>query len=291
MLSREFRTSVCFRFVSARVARVMRRERRSSTAARLVSAGGSSAPAPAVTGEPARTLAALVHGRLRRDLLRGRLRAGARLRFGELRRTYGVGLSPLREALSQLAANGLVTLQGQRGFQVAPVSLEDLADVFNVRRRLDAAALRASIAAGDDRWEAEVVAAFHRLAKSYLRSPDHPGLHGDEWEEVHRAFHLALLGACGSPWTLHLRNILFDHSERYRHLAVSFGYSPRVSLREHRAIKDAAIARDADRACRLLESHMRRTAAAVAHGLGKSRAPRDARSTAGAKSGRGAARA
>ena len=238
-------------------------------AAGAPSTGGSSAPSSGTAQEPARTLAALVHGRLRADVLRGRLRPGDRLRFDTLRRAYGVGLSPLREALSRLAADGLVSLQDQRGFQVAPVSLPDLWDVFNVRLRLDVTALRASIAAGNDRWESEVVAAFHRLAKCYLRSQDHPGLHSDEWEETHRAFHLALLSACGSPWLLHLRNILFDHSERYRHLAVSFGYPSRLSLREHRAIKNAVVARDADRACRLLESHMRRTAAAVAHGTHK----------------------
>jgi DNA-binding GntR family transcriptional regulator len=251
-------------------------------------ATASTVPAPE---EPARTLAALVHGRLRADVLRGRLRPGARLRFDVLRRSYGVGLSPLREALSRLAANGLVALQGQRGFQVAPVSLPDLRDIYDLRRRLEGMALRASIAQGDDGWESEIVAAFHRLAKSYTRSQDHPALHSDEWERAHRAFHLALLNACGSPWLLHLRNILFDHSERYRQLAVAYGYPSRVSLREHRAVMDAALARDADRACRLLEAHMRKTAEAAARGTDKFEAAGSARPAAQRASSRRRVRA
>jgi DNA-binding GntR family transcriptional regulator len=242
--------------------------------AALSRAAGSGASTVPTTEEPVRTLAALVHGRLRADLVRGRLRPGDRLRFNVLRRSYGVGLSPLREALSRLAADGLVSLQGQRGFQVAPVSLADLRDVYEVRRGLEVTALRASIARGDDRWEAEIVAAFHRLRKSYLRGRDHPALLGDEWELAHRAFHLALLSACGSPWLLHLRNILFDHAERYRQLAVAYGYPSRVSLGEHRAMVEATLARDAGRACRLLETHLRKTADIVARGTGRFEARR-----------------
>src|SRR5688572_23838640 len=232
--------------------------------ARLASPPASTVP---TTEEPARTLAAATFGRLRADLLRGRLRPGDRLRFDSLRRAYGVGLSPLREALSRLTADGLVALQGQRGFQVAPVSLSDLWDIYNVRRGLEVTALRTSIARGDDRWEADIVAAFHRLAKCHAGAQEHPALRGDEWERWHRAFHLALLSACASPWLLHLRNILFDHAERYRQLSAAH-YSPRKSLREHREVMEAALARDADRACRLLEQHMRKTVESVARHAG-----------------------
>lgn len=230
----------------------------------LTSAVASAISTVPTTEEPARTLAAATLGRLRADVVRGTLRPGDRLRFDHLRRSYGVGLSPLREALSRLTADGLVLLQGQRGFQVAPVSVSDLWDIYNVRRGLEVTALRVSIAHGDDRWEAEIVAAFHRLAKCHAGSQDHPALRSDEWERWHRAFHLSLLSACGSPWLLHLRNILFDHAERYRHLSAAYGYPSRKSLREHRGVMEATLARDADRACRLLEGHMRRTVESVA---------------------------
>lgn len=239
----------------------------------LVSVATPPASTVPTTEEPARTLAAAILGRLRADLVRGRLRPGDRLRFDTLRRAYGVGLSPLREALSRLTADGLVSLQGQRGFQVAPVSLPDLWDIYHVRRGLEVMALRASIARGDDRWEAEIVAAFHRLAKCHAGGKDHPALRGDEWERWHRAFHLALLSACASPWLLHLRNILFDHSERYRQLSAAYGYPARKSLREHREVMEATLARDADRACRLLEEHMRKTVESVARHAGALQTP------------------
>jgi hypothetical protein len=71
----------------------------------------------------------------------------------------------LGEALSHLLAEGLVLLEQQRGYAVAPVSLDDLHDVTATRRYIDSLALRRSIERGDLEWEARIVASFHRLSK------------------------------------------------------------------------------------------------------------------------------
>lgn len=62
--------------------------------------------------------------------------------------------------------DALVVAQGQRGFRVAPISLADFADITQTRVLLETEALRQAMALGDDAWEAEVLAAFHRLSRA-----------------------------------------------------------------------------------------------------------------------------
>ena len=103
---------------------------------------------------------------IREDIISGALIPNTKLAVEHLRQRYGVGSSTIREALSLLLPDGLVTARGQRGFTVSPISIADLQDLSNTRILLETHALRESIIAGDDDWEAGVVAAFHRLAKA-----------------------------------------------------------------------------------------------------------------------------
>jgi GntR family transcriptional regulator, carbon starvation induced regulator len=211
------------------------------------------------TLERFRTLSDAVYDRLRKDVLSGKLAPGARLRLENLRAAYSVGMSPLREALFRLEPEGLVIGEGQRGFRVAPVSVEDLWDVTRLRIELEGKALRESIAKGGNDWEVEIVASAHRLLKSRQTA------NGD-YENVaaaHRQFHRSVVAACGSPWTLHFISVLYDHSERYRRMSVQQALAPRDLENEHRALVAACLARDADQACALLEEHLIRTATIV----------------------------
>ncbi|MFX9665144.1 GntR family transcriptional regulator, partial [Acinetobacter baumannii] len=83
----------------------------------------------------------------------GRLRPGQRLTLEKLRPAYGVGISTLREILSRLTPEGLVTAEGQRGFQVAPCSAEDLKEIAALRLLIEKDALVKSFQAGDMEWE------------------------------------------------------------------------------------------------------------------------------------------
>ncbi len=67
-----------------------------------------------------------VLARLRADIVRNTFEPHAKLKFAELTRRYGLGIGTLREALSQLVSEGLVTLEAGKGFRVAPVSRADL---------------------------------------------------------------------------------------------------------------------------------------------------------------------
>jgi DNA-binding GntR family transcriptional regulator len=205
------------------------------------------------------TQASELLARLREELVAGELEPGAALRLQALRSRYGVGLTPLREALFQLVAEGLVTMEDQRGFRVAPVSAADLKDLTEQRIFIESRALRLAIELGDVEWESRLLAVHHRLANTPRLQPGRRELTA-EWTGVHREFHRVLVETCGSVWLLRFREVLSDQSERYRRLSVRTD-SGRDGAAEHRDIVKAALARDADRAVELLAAHYQRTAA------------------------------
>ena len=193
---------------------------------------------------------------LREDIVHGKFEAGEKLGIEFLKRTYKVGATPLREALYQLSADGFVHVQGQRGFRVADMSLEELADITDLRVVLEGMALTQSIQNSDDEWESRVVAAFHHLTKAESQ-PD-PDLH--EWEVRNREFHLALVSCCHSPWLMRFHEILYDQHKRYRNLARIERSTRRNVHDEHIAICDAALAKDTKTVCDANETHIRTTA-------------------------------
>lgn len=196
--------------------------------------------------------------RLREDLLAGELPPGHRLRLAALRSHYQVGLTPLREALFQLLAEGLVTMEDQRGFRVAPVSRADLADLTEQRVFIESRALRLSIELGDLEWESRVAAAHHRLAGTAMLDGSGAAL-TPAWVDAHRTFHRVLVEACGSPWLLHFRDVLSDQTERYRRWSARKEPGRDVAG-EHRDLAEAVLARDPARAVERLGAHYRLTA-------------------------------
>ncbi len=203
-----------------------------------------------------RTLSEHAHARIRDDILSGALSPDTKLRIEVLRRDYEMGASPLREALNRLAAEGLVLALSQRGFRVAPVSIEELRDITRLRVLLENEALAESIRHGDDAWEAGVVASWHRLSKLDQNRRAH---HAD-WELANQQFHAALIAACRSPLLLGYRGNIYDRHKRYRALSLLLPGSSRSVEAEHKALFEAVMARDVAAACLATEQHIRRTA-------------------------------
>src|SRR5271170_4994951 len=120
-----------------------------------------------------RTIAESTYRRIRQDILWGRFVPGSPLRSDQLRARYGVGISPLREALTRLASERLVTTVGQRGFRVAPLTAYDVEDTMATRLVIEGEALARSMERGDIAWETSVVGAFHALSRHPI--PKAPG--------------------------------------------------------------------------------------------------------------------
>jgi GntR family carbon starvation induced transcriptional regulator len=200
------------------------------------------------------TIATSVQNRLRKDILDLTLKPGQTLRFDWLRQHYKVSLSPLREALMRLIAEGLVLLEDHRGFRVAPVSTEHLLDLTMVRSETEALAIRLAIEKGDEFWESFVLASYNTLAK-------YPGKNGrelfdPEWETRHRTFHYALYAACGSPILLGNIAHYTNQWQRYRLLSGKFMSRRRNIAREHEALKKAVLGRNAAAAQDAIQQHI-----------------------------------
>ncbi len=201
-----------------------------------------------------------VYERLRADILACRMIPGSKLRISELCLSLGgVSLGAVREALSRLAADGLVMSEPQRGFTVAPVSARDLEHLTAARIKVEEWCLRASIVRGGVRWEAAIAAAFRKLAQTPYHAAGDPALLSDAWVTAHGAFHASLVAAADNSWLLRIREHLYQQSERYRRLSVPAEPQPRDVESEHAAIMKAALARDADVAAAALAEHLRLT--------------------------------
>ena len=219
-------------------------------------AGGMLARGDAAASfSPARdSVSATTWQQVRGDILSGRLAPGRKLKLERLRTEYGASVSILREVLNRLATEGLVIAEGQRGFEVAPVSPDNLRELAELRLLLEERALADSFRNGDVEWEARVIAAHHKLAamEEQMDRGDHSQI--DLWKRRDWGFHQALISACGSDVLMHLHGGVFDKYLRYQMIALSF--RGRIAAAEHRALLDAALERDHDSANRILKAHL-----------------------------------
>ncbi len=194
-----------------------------------------------------------VYGELRDRIISGRIPPGERLKVETLKAALNVGASPIREALSLLTSDQLVERIDRRGFRAAKAGADHFAEILRLRCALEDLALRESIEKGDDRWEEELVLSHHRLARA-----DRTEIAG--FEEKHKAFHMMLLSACGSPILLKFCSQLYDLNIRYRYLAKSaVSYAKRDIAKEHAEILEAVVSRDAETASARLMAHYRKT--------------------------------
>ena len=198
---------------------------------------------------------------LRNDIIRGVHSPSSKLKVEHLKDIYQVSGGTLRGALALLVADSLVYAEGQKGFFVSPMSLKDFREITQLRVMLELQALKQSIENGDDKWEADVMAAYHRLAlaekKLALEDIEQRNAQFASWEERNAEFHAALVSACESRWILQFIGILYHQSERYRSLGIQYGTNLKRDLEaEHEALKDAALARNIPLCSDILAEHI-----------------------------------
>lgn len=200
---------------------------------------------------------------LRAAILALELKPGSLLPIRGLQGRYPFGPTPLREALSRLAGEGLALVASQRGFRVAPLSADDLRAISLQCLQLEPPALRASVLAGTPEWRAGLERAYaafapHEAQVGDLRAVDRG------WEALHRGFHLALLAGCGSPCLLARIGTLYEMMDRYRRATVPGLAHIAYHRLGHEALLHAALAGEAERAEALLREHLRETSDQIA---------------------------
>jgi len=217
--------------------------------------------------DPTYSISENTYRQIRTDILFGRLHPGEKLKLDRLKTQYGASVSTLRELLNRLASEGLVVAEGQRGFEVAPVSVENLREIAALRHLLESYALELSFAAGDIDWEGRVVSAHHKLHQMERRMAEGDRTITRAWKQYDWEFHQALISACGSKVLMDTHASIFDKYLRYQMLSLT--YRGQVAADEHRQLLDAALARDAVTGQAVLKKHVE---AGVEHGLAAQRA-------------------
>lgn len=195
---------------------------------------------------------------LKRDIVRGHFAPTEKLAMSQLKGRYGIGVGPLREALTRLIGERLVTGISQRGYRVAPMSIAELDAIYDARAELEGLLIRLAIERGDDEWEAVILARAHTLSKIDRVLDADEML--ERWDTRHQALHDAMVAGCGCPPLLQSRAALFDQAQRYRHLWLRQTVFSSEALsdkqREHQALLDLILARDARAASRMMREHL-----------------------------------
>jgi DNA-binding GntR family transcriptional regulator len=188
-----------------------------------------------------------VHARLRAAILSGEIAEGAVTSQATLAERFGVGRTPLREALRMLQREGLVISQPNHRVRIAELSSEDAEELYIMRIALEAVAIRVTVPVLTGADLAELDGLMAQM-DHYMKLRDHVG-----HREPHRQFHYRLVYAAG-PRVSEQIDELFDHAERYRR---RFGAADSWEARraEHQAILDAVGAGDREAAADLLADH------------------------------------
>jgi DNA-binding GntR family transcriptional regulator len=215
---------------------------------------------------------------LRTDIQVGILRPGQKIRANEVAERYGVSATPLREALQRLAGESLIEIDPRLGATVAPMSTQDLQDIYGMLGLLDGLALERSIARGDGSWLRQVEVAWDALVEAAARHEQLSEGSSDEerreiglrWSAAHWRFHEALYRACDSPWLMRFVRQLHAHADRYQMLTMR---GPRRDARaEHAEILEAARARNVDAAVAALKAHLGLTVRLLGEEIERARA-------------------
>ncbi len=188
---------------------------------------------------------------LRRDIIEGMLAAGAKLGQEDLARRFGVSRIPVRQALSRLETEGLVTIEPNKGARIAPLAVEDLQEIYEMRIAAEVLALRKALPNLTN-------ATLDRAEVVQRKLEDCPI---EIFSTLNAEFHNLLYEPCGMPRLLNHIAVLSDASDRYlRVVAGSLKYADR-SHGEHHELLAACRDRDEERAVNCLTSHIREAGA------------------------------
>ena len=196
-----------------------------------------------------RTKAEAVYQELRARILDGSIEPASTLNQEALAAMLGLSITPLREALRRLEAEGLVRLEAHRTMTVTPLTRRELNELYAVRLRLDpfAAALAAKNATDEQLTEIEGIARRRgeRTPQAIL--------------QLNRVFHRTVYSASGNLVLIGVLDQLWNRTDRYRLIVLHDRIHERAAGEEHREIATALKARDAERVEDLVQQHVEKT--------------------------------
>ncbi|AUM72670.1 GntR family transcriptional regulator [Pseudomonas fluorescens] len=213
---------------------------------------------------PADRARSIIEESLREAILDGRLPCGTALRQQELADLFGVSRMPVREALRQLEAQSLLNVVQHKGAVVAPLITNNAVETYALRSVLEAFALRLSIPLLDDSDLA--------LAAQYIEQLETETDHA-EIGKLNRLFHMSLYHKAPNSKLLDLIERELNEEERFLRFHLSSMGLGKLSQDDHRALLDAARAKDIDKAIVLLELHLEKASVTMRRYLEQSSNP------------------
>jgi len=209
------------------------------------------APRPSTAAPIQRqTVASMTVEALRERILRGDYPEGEPLRQDALADDLGVSRIPVREALRQLEAEGLVTFSPHRGAVVSSLSIDEIAELFELRAEIECDLIRRAVP---------------RMTKEQLdRATDvldefETALRAGEatrWGPLNWHFHAALYAPANRNFTMGLLQKLHHHSDRYFRMQLFLAHGGAKANEEHRAIAAAVANNDVATAVTLMRAHI-----------------------------------
>ncbi|GJD47808.1 putative D-xylose utilization operon transcriptional repressor [Methylobacterium crusticola] len=190
---------------------------------------------------------AMVREGLRRAIVSGEYASGTQLRQDELAERFGTSRIPVREALRQLEAEGLVTIEANKGATVTALSLQEVLELLDIRIALECRALQLAI---PNMIDGDFDAA-EEILQGYSTSED-PTL----WGEANWRFHSVLYAPCARPKLLAMIESNYGHVGRFTRLNVSRAAGKDRPLREHWELLNHCRSGAVEKATALLEEHI-----------------------------------
>ena len=198
------------------------------------------------------SLTSEVAERLREKIVRGQIREGEQLRQDAIAQEFQVSRIPVREALRQLEAEGLITIVPHRGAVVSLLSCDEIEEIFEMRAVLEPAVLRASI----PNLTAQDLDKAQQILNVYDQALSNDG-DVSEWGRMNWMFHSILYSGARRPQFMAvIRNINYN-GERYIRLQLYLTRAMERARDEHRTLLQLCRTRDIEGACELLARHIR----------------------------------
>lgn len=198
-----------------------------------------------------------VYEAIRDQIVTCELAPGSQLGVAELSRQLGVSLTPVRDALNRLMAEGLVEDMPRRGYFVARLDPDAITDLLGARRLIELAAVEEGI----ERIEPEQLDELRRLAEEMEQLVDAGGRYVDyaEFSKRDSQFHLVVVGSAGNRHLVEIYRGLSVHVHIHRtNLVAQAGYSRGgATAREHRAILEGFELRDLAAVRVAINAHVR----------------------------------
>src|SRR4029077_11454416 len=200
---------------------------------------------------PRQSLTSAVADKLREQIIRGEIPEGAQLRQDAIATQYQVSRIPVREALRQLEAEGLIAIVPNRGAIVPALSPSDIGELFSIRALLAPEVLKLSIPhlTEEDFSQADAVL---RKYVSELRRQEHVSA----WGRLNWQFLPILASGANQPRFLAIIRSGNNSGERYPRLQLYLTHGVQRANEEHHQILELCRRRDVDAACKLLREHI-----------------------------------